>query len=893
MAEILNGIDKLNNSIYLKNKKLPSFLKQQFIISKDKSDISKEYKQKSFLGWYIGHCKSIPFTPLFSNTKKQVGFVLGWFQHQGSNVNQANIIDSDIYNWLYDAAGRFVVFVLQDNQNQFLLDAGGAMAAVFDRDDMIIASTTALLPKQDKDYELIKLLSPRLHDSWYPFGLTPLKNAKRLLPNHYLDLASFMPVRYRPLSSNTDSLSITDIGSKISDRVRDCIYSFRKISDISFSLTAGEDSRFLLSSVKDRKNDFHYYTSQAAWSAGGRVSPMDSRIDAIIADYIAKRFNLKHGICQFDMPTDKERDDWFDMTGECVGGRSSYGFNIFPKNDKDRILIRGIGAEVGKAFYWKGFYKNKILTAENILVALHFYYNKKNTLDNKILIDAAKKWLNDFKGFKATEILDYLYLEQRLGCWAGPLTYSTTIHKMNFWPLNTQKIYDLLIKLNKKEKLRQTFPKKITYSNWPELGKISYNGFGILRLLSLLPYTLRRVLNKTVFIDFIVNNRLPYELDHVNHVESEDKIYKKHILYISYDYPPRLGGQARLNYHVAAALKNAGYKVTVVTNARNKSIIEFTLMNRAKSAIWNLLNLIPKVGKNYDLIIAGESNFSGFVAGLYGILFKKPVINLCQGTDFNAWIKDKGLRGALNKKLFKKNKLTITCSDYTKELVEKHDIAKNPITIKPGVDTSYYKEISREDNELFDLYNTENRTVILTVSRLVKRKGIDLVIKALSDVDKDFLYFIVGDGPEKMHLEELVDELSLNDKVLFLGPQTDDIVLKYYSMCDFFIMTPYEVIDHGKFDYEGFGIVYLEANACGKPVIATKSGGITDAVKDSYSGLLVEQNNAEAIKDAILKLINDKTLYNQLSKTSLQWAKLFDWKVAGKKYIDAIENVLT
>ena len=113
----------------------------------------------------------------------------------------------------------------------------------------------------------------------------------------------------------------------------------------------------------------------------------------------------------------------------------------------------------------------------------------------------------------------------------------------------------------------------------------------------------------------------------------------------------------------------------------------------------------------------------------------------------------------------------------------------------------------------------------------------------------------MGDGPYRNKLEDLVTRHKLQDIVIFVGSVSDDDKAAYYSVADLFVMPNRELPDG---DVEGFGIVYLEANAYGKPVIAGKSGGVLDAVIDGETGILVNSNNVIEIADAIIHLLENK-----------------------------------
>jgi phosphatidylinositol alpha-1,6-mannosyltransferase len=155
--------------------------------------------------------------------------------------------------------------------------------------------------------------------------------------------------------------------------------------------------------------------------------------------------------------------------------------------------------------------------------------------------------------------------------------------------------------------------------------------------------------------------------------------------------------------------------------------------------------------------------------------------------------------------------------------------------------------------------------VILTVGRLVERKGHEFVLKALPLIAERYpqlKYLIIGKGPMEKKLRNIVERKKLSDVVEFHG-EVDNIA-DFYGNCDVFIM-PSRFIEK-KGDVEGFGLVFLEANFFGKPVIAGNSGGISDAVIDGETGILVNPENPKEIADAVLKLFDDPKLARKLGE---------------------------
>lgn len=162
----------------------------------------------------------------------------------------------------------------------------------------------------------------------------------------------------------------------------------------------------------------------------------------------------------------------------------------------------------------------------------------------------------------------------------------------------------------------------------------------------------------------------------------------------------------------------------------------------------------------------------------------------------------------------------------------------------------------------------QGKKCILTVGRLVERKGFDTVIRALPSILEpvpEAHYLIVGGGPSEANLKALVAELRLEKHVTFAGPKSHDEVADYYSSSDVFVMISREIPEKG--NIEGFGIVYLEANLLGKPVVAGRSGGVADAVVHGETGLLVDPNDPTEVAATIVQLLSDPELAQQMAET--------------------------
>jgi len=209
------------------------------------------------------------------------------------------------------------------------------------------------------------------------------------------------------------------------------------------------------------------------------------------------------------------------------------------------------------------------------------------------------------------------------------------------------------------------------------------------------------------------------------------------------------------------------------------------------------------------------------------------------------------------------------------------------VTIVPGVDSVFFHPQDKP-HYLIEKYGLQDKQVLMTVGRLDERKGHDMVIRAMASIVKRFpgaIYMIVGKGREEQRLKNLADNLKLHDQVIFTGFVADASLPDYYNLCDVFVLPNRETESHGqlKGDYEGFGVVFLEASACGKPAIAGNSGGSSEAVVDGQTGLMVDPRNDDEIARAIERILHDKHFAHRLGTAGRSRAEReFDWRHIAK-----------
>jgi phosphatidylinositol alpha-1,6-mannosyltransferase len=208
--------------------------------------------------------------------------------------------------------------------------------------------------------------------------------------------------------------------------------------------------------------------------------------------------------------------------------------------------------------------------------------------------------------------------------------------------------------------------------------------------------------------------------------------------------------------------------------------------------------------------------------------------------------------------------------------------------IENGVDVDRFRPLPPSP-DLVARYGLEGQFVFLSVCRLLEKKGIDLAIQAFAHVVARYpasRFLVVGDGPYMDTLETLAATPEVAGKVIFAGVVAEDELVDHYALGHVFVM-PNRRLANG--DTEGFGLVFLEANACGLPVIAGIDGGSVDAVRDGENGLLVDGQSIDAIAAAMIALCTDGTLRERLRAGGLEAAIAADWRLKANDFLNVLD----
>jgi phosphatidyl-myo-inositol dimannoside synthase len=208
-------------------------------------------------------------------------------------------------------------------------------------------------------------------------------------------------------------------------------------------------------------------------------------------------------------------------------------------------------------------------------------------------------------------------------------------------------------------------------------------------------------------------------------------------------------------------------------------------------------------------------------------------------------------------------------SRFTAGLVEQAGVDPRRINvIHPGCDAEHFRPRALDPAFRERLLGPRaGSPLILTVGNLVERKGHDMVIEALPQVIRripDATYLVVGDGPYRDALARLAQTVGVREHVVFAGRCAAADLPAIYALSDVFVMP--SRVRPADCDVEGFGLVFLEANACGKPVIGGRTGGIPEAIVDGETGFLVDPESPADIAERLLTILNDRDLATEMGQ---------------------------
>ncbi len=308
---------------------------------------------------------------------------------------------------------------------------------------------------------------------------------------------------------------------------------------------------------------------------------------------------------------------------------------------------------------------------------------------------------------------------------------------------------------------------------------------------------------------------------------------------------------------------------------------------------WVIELLVLFLKQRPECVLIGQVDLVGPLGWFLKRLFGVPYVVFVYAEELTS---ASNFRQSIARFVCRSANRVVTISDFSVGLVRDMGIAPDRIILaRPGIDVAAFEVSDRQKLAAFRItLAPEDHKILLTVGRLTKRKGHAEVISVLPKILRlvpKVRYVIAGAAKgEERNLKALVKKLGLEEQVVFLGRVSEDDIPLLYNACNVFIMANYELPNK---DTEGFGIVFLEANAAGKPVIGGRTGGATDAVADEVSGLLVDATNPDELYAAVVRLLQDEPHAKQLGEQGYQRVKSeFSWEQTAATVQKCLEGVV-
>jgi phosphatidyl-myo-inositol dimannoside synthase len=372
---------------------------------------------------------------------------------------------------------------------------------------------------------------------------------------------------------------------------------------------------------------------------------------------------------------------------------------------------------------------------------------------------------------------------------------------------------------------------------------------------------------------------------------------EKTILIPAYDFKPLLGGVANYGHELAVQFskrarvrvvsrklpgmeefdQNLPYKITRIRTPQS-ALLSFPLF---AGTLRRLIRLQPP-----DAIFCPMWFPEG--AACRWALRKAPIPYFVAAHGTEVFENFTGIKNSLRtllvrkleRKVFDQAEKIFPVSHYTRKAVlEQAPGNENKIiTVNNGVNYETFKRTALT-SDFQAKYKPHGERILLTVTRLHPYKGVDRMLESLPEISRSVpgvKYVVVGVGPDLPRLQELAARLGLEAQVSFLGRLALSEIVELYSLADLFVLLSREEPP----DVEGFGLVFLEAAACGLPSVGGRSGGIPEAVDEGRSGWLVDPSNPHEIAATIIDLLKSPEKLRRASEFCLSKARQASWEQA-------------
>lgn len=353
-------------------------------------------------------------------------------------------------------------------------------------------------------------------------------------------------------------------------------------------------------------------------------------------------------------------------------------------------------------------------------------------------------------------------------------------------------------------------------------------------------------------------------------------------LLVTNDYPPRVGGIQRTLEALVRQLP--AERVTVFCPGWDEAeafdaAVPYRVLRQPERFVWPsrevLARLLGAVDESEAEVVLFGATYPLAILGPY--LAKRGTPYLAAAHGFEYWLSiAPGAHGLVRRATSRASRVPVMCSRFIARVVRTAVPAGVPVSVMyPGADPGTFRPDLPTD-DLLERHGLRDRPLIVCVSRLVARKGQDILIKALPEIRRrvpDASLLIVGDGPYRETLELMADTFAPAGSVVFAGQVSEEDLPRYYRVGHVFAMPCRNRM--GGLEVEGWGNVFIEAAACGRPVVVGDSGGARESLEDGRTGILVNGAKVAKVADAIAALLGDPALAERMGRAGRERVEAF------------------
>jgi hypothetical protein len=449
-------------------------LPDQWLIAKEARLVPAGWQSREFGNFHVAWNAPLPCTLLQGNGAIS-GLILGWYIGSDGvllgEVKQPSTPGREgVDEMIALLAGNYVCLLAVGSDIRFYLDAYGSLSAFYAAEQQCITSSIFLIPDapSHRDNRRYAGRFDNPASNWtFPVGMTPRMDVERLLPNHYLDLTSWKAVRHWPKTSLSETTDVRQTVAEIGNLVARNISAVARAVPIQISLTAGRDSRMLLACARPWASQASFFTAE--------LPDRTARLDVHVAQRLAETFGLRHRVLPSLELREADAAKWVYRTSMAVGEKRGFeAFRTFMQMESGRAWLPGIVFGTAKGHYW--YLLDGLPDPDDRDCLSKVLLKEMNAPIDRHTLARMTAWMSGLPACSPWELLDFFYLEQREGCWAGALGYAyADMVRFWSWPINSRRLTALILSLPYEYKWAARMHDDVIRSRWPELLDFPYN----------------------------------------------------------------------------------------------------------------------------------------------------------------------------------------------------------------------------------------------------------------------------------------------------------------------------------------------------------------------------------------------------------------------------------